>query len=93
MKAMSDLQTNMATSVDTKLNAFRDDMNIRDKAFQEKIIEINNQSAMELKASLDEALFDAAEVKIDSPPPVMGALAVAGRAPVLAGAQTAAAPT
>ena len=36
--------------------------------------------------------FDAVEVKIYSPPPVMGALALAGSAPVLAGAQMAAAP-
>ena len=66
LKTIADLQTNMTTNVDTKLNAIREDMNIRDSAFQTRIIEINNQSAIELKASLDEALFDAAEVNADN---------------------------
>ena len=62
VKAIADLTSSMNASMDSELNDIRQYMNTRDSAFQTWIIEISKQNEIEIKASLDKALADAAEV-------------------------------
>ena len=61
LSAIGDLTKNMNESMDTKLSAMRSDMNMRDSAFQTKMMEINTQNEAKLQASLAKALDEQME--------------------------------
>ena len=61
LSSMGDLTKTMNESMDSKLSAMRNDMNMRDSAFQSKMMEINTQSETKIQAGLAKALEEQIE--------------------------------